>query len=666
MTGIIVGALVALVVTLCAPIAALPLLRRLGVTDVANDRSSHTGVAVRALGVAPLSGVALAAIAVAATAPTAVWAPLAVCVVGTAALALVGLAEDVRGLPIVVRFAAQVLLGTGASFGLLLFAGIEPGLAVLCALAAGLAVAAYVNIANFMDGVDGISASHGVVAGLAYAALGLISGDAVLGLGGAILAAAMAGFAPWNLGREKRFLGDVGSYLLGAFVALLAIEGVASGVPVLAMLAPLAIYGADTAMTLLRRAARGARWYESHREHVYQQLIAVQSHAGVAATVAAASSTCALIGALVAVDAWSWWIALGALALVAFVYLMLPGLFGIEEPRWHLGAVSAPESYRTRVRSAPVGDVVVLGASGFVGSAVVAELRAQGLRVRTVAAPRLTTSARTVADIMAEASVVLRPDAPEHVSLQGADCVILAAGLATPDGVEGDAMYGANALQPAAVAAAAERAGVRRMVHLSSAAVQGRSRELDESWTFNPFSAYSRSKALGEAALAETMHAFRDGREHLDIAVIRATSVQGRGRATTNSLIRLASSRLSSVAAPPDRPTVVSSVQGLARFVVAVSTAGHDMQGIRLQPWEGHTTASALQALGGRPPTVLPSWLCRLLVTVAFCGGQFFPRFAGLARRLELLWFGQRQAAPSAGTPDIEPKKSWLMEARDG
>jgi UDP-N-acetylmuramyl pentapeptide phosphotransferase/UDP-N-acetylglucosamine-1-phosphate transferase/dTDP-4-dehydrorhamnose reductase len=664
MTAIIIGALVALAVTLCAPIAALPLLRRIGVTDVANERSSHTGVAVRALGVAPLSGVVLAAIIAVAASPSTAWAPLAICVAGTAALALVGLAEDVRGLPILVRFVAQLVLGTATSIGLLLFAGMEPALAVLLALTAGIAVTAYVNVANFMDGVDGISASHGVVVGLAYVALGLIAEDPVLGLGGGILAGAMAGFAPWNLGRDKRFLGDVGSYLLGAFIALLTIEGIASGLPAIAMLAPLAIYGADTAVTLLRRAARGARWYESHREHVYQQLVTLQSHAGVAATVAAASAICALVGTLVAVDAWPWWVALAAIALVAVAYLMLPGLFGIEEPRWRLAAVSAPEQYRTRHSATGAGDVVVLGASGFVGTEVVRALSAQGVTVRTAAAPRFTTSARTVSDIVAEAPLILQALDSDAVPLDGADSVILAAGLATPDGADGDDLYGANALLPAVVAAAADRAGVRRMVHLSSAAVQGRTQELDESWDSNPFSAYSRSKALGEAVLAETMHSYLDGREHLDIAIVRATSVQGRGRDTTNSLIRLASSRLSSVAAPPDRPTVVSSVGGLARFVVAVCAADRDMQGIRLQPWEGHSTASALEALGGRRPIVLPAWICRSVVTLAFCGGQFVPRFAGIARRLELLWFGQRQAAPSPGTPEIATNRSWLKEAR--
>ncbi len=78
-------------------------------------------------------------------------------------------------------------------------------------------------------------------------------------------------FLPWNAGRARVFLGDVGSYALGAALAVLAARAVLRGVPVEAVLGPLALYLADTGWTLQRRIRAGEPWLQSHRTHVYQQ-----------------------------------------------------------------------------------------------------------------------------------------------------------------------------------------------------------------------------------------------------------------------------------------------------------------------------------------------------------------------------------------------------------
>ena len=135
-----------------------------------------------------------------------------------------------------------------------------------------MAIAAYINIANFMDGINGISSFHGILAGAAYAVAGVLAGQPWLTAGGAVLAMAFLGFLPWNLSRGSVFLGDVGSYLLGASVAALAVAGFLSGVYVEYVLSPILVYLADTGYTLLRRIKAGERWYASHREHVYQRL----------------------------------------------------------------------------------------------------------------------------------------------------------------------------------------------------------------------------------------------------------------------------------------------------------------------------------------------------------------------------------------------------------
>lgn len=655
----IFGALVALVVGALAPLVILPVLRRWQVIDVASARSSHTGVAVRALGLAPLAAVVVAGLATAVSLDPRPAAVLLVCLLGAAVIGIVGLVEDTRGLPIAARVALQWSLATAASCALLTISGVAAIPTIALGLLAGFLVSAYVNVANFMDGVDGLSAGHGVVTGSAFVILGAIAGSSALSAGGAILTAAMLGFMPWNLGPAKRFLGDVGSYLLGAMVALLAIAGLLAGLPLISVLAPVAIYGADTSITLLRRILRGARWHESHREHIYQRLAAKLTHPAVAAVVAILGAASALSGVLVATGAWPWWLATVVSATLALVYIGLPGALGLEDTRWQLARLVAPEPYSTR--SMESHRAIVVGASGFVGSAVTASFRTHGIPVSELPAPRVATAARTLDELAGELTGDAWSLESLTESLEGVDVIVLAAGVASPDNDGDDVLYGANSLLPCLVARAADRAGVRRLVHVSSAAVQGRAGLLDESWRVNPFSAYSHSKALGEAALAAIMQEFTDGEKHVDIVIARATSVQGAGRSTTQKLSRLAQSRFSSVAAPGNQPTVVSTSHGLAEFIRNLALATGPMQGVRLQPWECHDVSTALEALSGRSPIILPQALCRAIVSTAFGLGQIIPRVAGPARRLEMLWFGQRQSA----TWQYEvSSRDWLAKER--
>ena len=68
------------------------------------------------------------------------------------------------------------------------------------------------------------------------------------------------------------FLGDVGSYLLGAGIAALAFGAFIEGVNPVALVAPVSLYLADTGTTVVRRIRQGEPWLEAHRSHVYQRL----------------------------------------------------------------------------------------------------------------------------------------------------------------------------------------------------------------------------------------------------------------------------------------------------------------------------------------------------------------------------------------------------------
>ncbi|WP_312181652.1 NAD-dependent epimerase/dehydratase family protein [Arthrobacter sp.] len=280
----------------------------------------------------------------------------------------------------------------------------------------------------------------------------------------------------------------------------------------------------------------------------------------------------------------------------------------------------------------------VLGATGFIGSALEKALHDAGITVRCLKAPRLSARSTDAAGILAEAEGLTTERAALAQALSGAGVLINAAGLATPSDGDSAELRGANALLPVLVAGAADDAGVRRFIHLSSASVQGHRPFLDESTYTQPFSAYSRSKALGELTLAARTPG------PCSVVAIRATSVQGAARKTTASLVRIAASPLASVAGRGDAPSPVSSVDALTSFVLAVGRHQGEVPPIILQPWEGATVSSVLRAAGGRSPLRLPSWLCRGTLKAGYAVSSLLgERLHGPLRRVEMMWFGQRQ-----------------------
>jgi UDP-N-acetylmuramyl pentapeptide phosphotransferase/UDP-N-acetylglucosamine-1-phosphate transferase len=142
-----------------------------------------------------------------------------------------------------------------------------------------------------MDGINGISALSGAVAGAAYTAMGVAyDSSSLVGLGAGLLGACLS-FLPFNLLTAKVFLGDVGSYGVGFAIAACSWLAWTAGAPLLLALSPTLIYLADTGATLLRRARAGAPLLEAHREHAYQRLVlGGRSHPRVALFVAAASA----------------------------------------------------------------------------------------------------------------------------------------------------------------------------------------------------------------------------------------------------------------------------------------------------------------------------------------------------------------------------------------
>lgn len=267
---ILVAGGVAAVAGLLLPFAARPLLHRWNLVDIPTERSSHTSPVYRGMGLATALAVLLGYVIALLDGQIYTDRSVALCVLfGMMSAGLLGWLEDYRGVSIKVRAGAQVLIGVIVTLGLTYVLGTPVWWLPLGVIA----VAAYINVTNFMDGINGISGLHGFAVGLAYSYAGWANSTPWLIGGGAALAAAYLAFLPWNVRTGKNvFLGDAGSYFLGGAIASMAIGAFLSGIYLEYILAPLLVYLTDTGVTLLRRVLRGEQWYKPHRTHVYQQL----------------------------------------------------------------------------------------------------------------------------------------------------------------------------------------------------------------------------------------------------------------------------------------------------------------------------------------------------------------------------------------------------------
>jgi len=299
------------------------LLRRAAAIDTPNQRSSHT-IATPRGGGAPIA-VGLVAVVMAIRSPGTTAFAIAV-----GAFATIGFADDLVGLPVGRRLMLQAAASVAAAIALVRDVALPPALLAAAVVVIAFWVAAFVNVFNFMDGVNGIAAVHAVIGGAAYACLGLLRPDVFLiAVGGAVAAGALA-FLPWNAVRARVFLGDVGSYGLGAALAVLAVRAAIRGIPVEAALGPLVLYLADTTWTLQRRIRSGERWLESHRTHIYQQWCDLGwSHQRVTAVTAAGTLLLCLLGMAsltggIAIRAGADTAAIGLLA----AYLRSPAYIG--------------------------------------------------------------------------------------------------------------------------------------------------------------------------------------------------------------------------------------------------------------------------------------------------------------------------------------------------
>ncbi|MET4390463.1 UDP-N-acetylmuramyl pentapeptide phosphotransferase/UDP-N-acetylglucosamine-1-phosphate transferase [Bradyrhizobium sp. F1.4.3] len=263
-----------LAVAIAALVSALitwisrPLLQRYALARP-NARSSHRIPTPQGAGIAVISATLVVASAWGIFADVAIPPAL---VTATVLIALVGFADDVLSLPVLVRLVLQA-----AAVGAVVFtspetARIVPALPL--ALERGLILLAgiwFVNLVNFMDGLDLMTVAEVVPVTAALLLLGLLgelSWPAVLIA--TALCGAMLGFVPFNKPVAKVFLGDVGSLPIGLLLGWCLLDLAWHQQPAAALLLP-AYYLVDSTVTLFRRISRREQFWSAHRSHFYQR-----------------------------------------------------------------------------------------------------------------------------------------------------------------------------------------------------------------------------------------------------------------------------------------------------------------------------------------------------------------------------------------------------------
>lgn len=265
---------------------------RLGLIDVPNERSSHAIPMPRGAGaaIAIASLAAMGVLSILGIMPAHLFLAVAP---GGAAVAAVGLIDDIRPLTARVRLfvhfmaAAWAVVWIGPVGFFDHFAANAPELRWLGYAISTVAIVWFLNMYNFMDGIDGIAASQAVFMCAGMALLGVFSaGIAYIAAAAIILGAASCGFLLWNWPPAKIFMGDVGSGYLGFMFAVLGLAtGAHSVFGPWSCIILAGVFAVDATFTVVRRFARGEQITEAHRTHAFQLLAQRMGHRNVTLTV---------------------------------------------------------------------------------------------------------------------------------------------------------------------------------------------------------------------------------------------------------------------------------------------------------------------------------------------------------------------------------------------
>jgi UDP-N-acetylmuramyl pentapeptide phosphotransferase/UDP-N-acetylglucosamine-1-phosphate transferase len=254
--------------------AVIAPLRRRALLDLPNKRSSHTTPTPRGGGLAVMASL-LGALTISGmlnmTPPTLTFQLILLLLF----LATVSWVDDLQNLGALVRFASHIMavataLYMGSVSGPFFNNFFDPTVGIILI---GLGWVWFINLFNFMDGIDGMAGIEAISIGLGGTVL-IFYGDgnpttAIIGL---LLAASTLGFLPSNWNPAKIFMGDVGSIPLGFLCAWVLLSLAAQGMGAAGFILSL-VFSTDATVTLFKRLIRGEKIWKAHNQHFYQRAV---------------------------------------------------------------------------------------------------------------------------------------------------------------------------------------------------------------------------------------------------------------------------------------------------------------------------------------------------------------------------------------------------------
>jgi UDP-GlcNAc:undecaprenyl-phosphate/decaprenyl-phosphate GlcNAc-1-phosphate transferase len=246
----------ALVSSVVATRAAGPVANRLGVVDRPGPLKPQTAEVPYLGGAGVLAGLLVGA----GTSQPVLMVPLGLA-------AALGTADDYLDIPPSVRIAGQIAVGASGAFAV----STKVPAPVGQALVAGTTVV-LMNGLNLIDGLDGLAAGTSAVAAGALALM-LRGEPRTLAVA---LAAGCAGFLVYNRPPARIYLGDGGSYLIGAAISLLLASAWRDGTSAETSVASLlvaAVPVAEVAFAVVRRRRAHSALFAGDRGHPYDRLV---------------------------------------------------------------------------------------------------------------------------------------------------------------------------------------------------------------------------------------------------------------------------------------------------------------------------------------------------------------------------------------------------------
>ncbi len=195
---------------------------------------------------------------------------------------LIGLVDDLKGLPARVKFGVEVVAAGALCYAgvkisaLEITEGVLLGLGWLACPFTILWVVGITNAVNLSDGLDGLAAGVSAVACAAIAIFAISSQNLIMAVFMLALLGGLSGFLFFNFNPAKVFMGDCGSLFVGFMIAAGSVMCLTKSSALVGLALPILALGIpifDTLFSMLRRFLERRSLFAPDRSHFHHRLI---------------------------------------------------------------------------------------------------------------------------------------------------------------------------------------------------------------------------------------------------------------------------------------------------------------------------------------------------------------------------------------------------------